>query len=58
VVVCKEREREGREWRVLNFEYSLFAVLDAFHFGYIAREDFATPSSSLSLRVCVYLEQS
>jgi len=20
VVVCKEREREGREWRVLNFE--------------------------------------
>jgi hypothetical protein len=57
--VQREREREGREWRVLNFEYSLFAVLDAFHFDYyIAREDFATPSSSLSLRVCVYLEQS
>jgi hypothetical protein len=37
VVVRKEREREGREWRVLNFEYSLFAVLDAFNFGYIAR---------------------
>ena len=51
-MVYKEREREGGEWRVLNFEYILFLLCSTLLILAIEREDFA-PSSSLSVCLCV-----